>query len=192
MNSYIKNNARFSVITEGVIRMEYARGASFVDDPTLFAVRESVCDAEFTDKDDVLTVKTKKLTLTYKGDGEFSSDNLFVAVHCGGIDAVWHYGDELCNNLGGTLSTLDGVSEEKPLPDGLLSRDGFYVIDDSGKPVLRNGWIENRCADHLKDLYFFAYGKDYKAALRDLSSASGRMSCRVEGASPTVSATRAQ
>jgi len=98
-----------------------------------------------------------------------------VRVHTAGIDALWRYGDEPKGNLGGTLVTLDGVYGEKPLPDGIISRDGYYVIDDSKKPVLRDGWIENRCEDHLIDLYFFAYGTDYKAAIRDLSAVSGKM-----------------
>jgi len=175
MNTYTVKNARFTVVTDGVIRMEYAQNGAFVDDPTLFAIRESTADAEILECDGTLTIKTPKLTLEYKGGEEFSCDNLSVRVHTAGIDALWRYGDEPKGNLGGTLVTLDGVYGEKPLPDGIISRDGYYVIDDSKKPVLRDGWIENRCEDHLIDLYFFAYGTDYKAAIRDLSAVSGKM-----------------
>lgn len=172
---YIFKNARFTVITEGVIRMEYAENAHFLDDATLFAIRENTTDAEIAVEKGIITVKTPKLTLTYKGDERFSSQNLSVHVHTAGVDTVWCFGDELKNNLGGTLVTMDGVDGERDLPDGLISRDGFYVIDDSGKPVLCDGWIKNRSDDHLVDLYFFAYGSDYKAALRDLSAACGKM-----------------
>ena len=175
MNSYTLGNARFTVITDGVIRMEYAMNGAFVDDPTLFALRENAANADITEKNGTVTINTPKLTMTYNGNDKFSSDNLSVCVRTAGIDTEWHFGDELKNNLGGTLVTLDGVYGEKPLPDGIISRDGFFVIDDSGKPILRDGWIENRCEDHLIDLYFFAYGNDYKAALRDLSAASGKM-----------------
>lgn len=173
MDKYIKDNARFTVITDGCIRIEYAENGAFLDDPTLFAVRESTCDAEICDKADSLTIKTSKLTLTYTG-GELGPESLFCRIHTAGVDSVWHYGDELKNNLGGTLVTLDGVDGRRPLPDGIMSRDGYYVIDDSKKPVLENGWIKNRDSAHKCDLYLFAYGKDYKAALRDLAAASGR------------------
>ena len=46
MDSYICGNARFTVITDGVIRMEYARDARFVDEPTLFAVRNNREEAD--------------------------------------------------------------------------------------------------------------------------------------------------
>ncbi len=173
MNTYIKGNARFTVITEGVVRMEYAEKGAFLDDPTLFAVRENNAGADVFDIDDTLTVKTKKFTLTYKGTGPFSKDNLFCNIHTANVNALWHYGDELKNNLKGTLSTLDGVDGERPLPDGIISKDGFYVIDDSKKPILKNGWIENRTEDHQTDLYLFAYGLDFKSAINDLAKVSG-------------------
>lgn len=173
MHSYIVGNARFTVITEGVIRMEYAENRSFVDDPTLFAVRKNFFDADFFEENGTLTVKTKKFTLKYTDNGPFTAENLTCRIHTGGVDKIWHYGDSLSNNLFGTLVTLDGVNGERPLPDGIISRDGFYVFDDSAKPVIFEGWIKNRSEDSVTDIYLFAYGKDYKSALRDLSSVSG-------------------
>lgn len=41
MDTYIKGNARFTVITEGAVRMEYAEKGNFLDAPTLFAQREN-------------------------------------------------------------------------------------------------------------------------------------------------------
>ncbi len=173
MDAYIKGCARFTVITDGCIRMEYANNGAFLSEPTLFATRESTAHADITDTDDTLVIRTEKFTLTYKGKEAFSSENLFCQIHIANVLAVWHYGDELKNNLGGTLVTLDGVDGDRPLPDGIISRDGYYVIDDSNKPVIRNGWIENRDPDHKTDLYLFAYGHDYKAAIKDLAKAAG-------------------
>ena len=173
MDKYTKSNARFTVITDGVIRMEYAENKAFLDEPTLFAKRENTSDADISDVNGTLTVKTEKFTLTYKGTGPFSRDDLSCRIHTDGVDTVWHYGDEPKNNLKGTLTTLDGVCGERPLPDGIISKDGFYVFDDSSKPKLRNGWIENRSEDHKIDLYLFAYGLDFKAAIRDLAKVSG-------------------
>ncbi len=174
MKTYTRKNARFTVITEGALRIEYADNAAFVNEPTLFAVRQGSIDASAIINEDTLTLKTDKFTLTYKGFEPFSKDNLSVHIHTCGTDTVWHYGDALKNNLGGTLVTLDGVNGRKPLPNGIISRDGFYIVDDGNKPILRNGWIANRNKDHKTDLYLFAYGNDYKGAIKDLSCVSGK------------------
>lgn len=170
---YVKDNARFTVMTEGVIRMEYSADGRFVDGETLFAKRDSLWDAAVTDGD-ALVIETENLTLFYKG-GEFSAETLFADIHVDGFENRWHYGDANKENLGGTLHTLDGVDGFRPLPDGLLARDGWYVIDDSATPYFENGWILNRDENHKTDIYLFAYGRNYKAALSDLAAVSGKM-----------------
>lgn len=175
MNTYIKNNARFTVMREGVIRMEYAEGGAFCNDETLFAKRDAEYEAKFTLDGDILTVETGSVTLTYKGDGMFCHDNLYAYICTGGVDTVWHFGDQNRENLKGTLSTLDGVDGFREVPDGLLSRDGWYVIDDSAAPVLGDGWIKNRDSAHKCDMYLFTYGHNYKQALKDLAAVSGDM-----------------
>ncbi|MBQ8897001.1 MAG: DUF5110 domain-containing protein [Clostridia bacterium] len=172
MHSYIFDNARFTVICDGALRMEYSKDGAFVDEPTLFAERNSFFDADFSLEDGILYIKTDKFTLTYKG-GEFSPHTLFARIHTAGVDTLWHFGDAPLNNLGGTLHTLDGVNGHKPLPDGIVSRDGFYVFSDSGKPVIKDGWAADRPDSHICDLYLFAYGHDYKAAICQLRAVSG-------------------
>lgn len=199
MNTYIFKNARFTILTPGVIRMEYSADGHFIDNETLFAERKAHCEGDFSLDGNTLTVKTDKFTLRYEGNEPFSAENLSVHVHTGNVDTVWHMGDENRDNMRGTLSTLDGVpgsmpnpdspygfvdatryKDNKPTPmktpDGLIARDGWYCIDDSGKPVINGDWVENRPEGHLFDLYFFAYGHDYKGALRDLCAVSGKAS----------------
>lgn len=172
----IKGNARFSVLCEGVIRMEYAKNGAFEDRDTLFAQRGSALyPANVSSLGDTLTVEADAFTLTYTGGEAFSPENLSVRIRTGGVDTTWRFGDKNKNNLGGTLSTLDGVDGFRDVPDGLLSRDGWYVIDDSCTPVLEDGWIKNREKEHLTDIYLFCYGHDYKKALRFLATVSGAM-----------------
>lgn len=173
MSIYTKGNARFTVMTDGVIRMEYAENGAFVDGETLFAKRDAIWDASVTDGD-VLKIETDSVTLYYCG-GEFSADTLYADIHVDGFSARWHYGDVNKENLGGTLHTLDGVDGFRDLPDGLLARDGWYVIDDTSTPYFENGWITNRPAEHKIDKYLFAYGRNYKSALADLAAVSGKM-----------------
>ena len=70
---------------------------------------------------------------------------------------------------------MDGVDGELKLEDGLMSRDGFTVVDDSQTYVFGNeGWFEKRIPGNL-DLYFFGYGNDYQACLQDFYKISGRV-----------------
>ena len=74
MKTFIMGNARFSVLSAGVIRAEYANGKAFCDSETLFAKRDSAegdffCEGKVSDTS--LTVRTDILTLKYTG-GAFS------------------------------------------------------------------------------------------------------------------------
>ena len=51
MNSYIYGNARFTVLRDGVVRIEYAEGGAFVDGETFFARRAAREDAAFRFED---------------------------------------------------------------------------------------------------------------------------------------------
>lgn len=176
MNQWTVGNARFTAIADGVIRMEYTKDAVFADGATLFANRpRPAAKATYTKEGDTVTIATKKVTLTYRAGAPFTPESLSAKIHTGKVDTTWKYADKNKNNLGGTLATLDGVDGHRPLPDGLLSRDGWYVIDDSGTPVFADGWLQNRSQNHLCDLYLFAYGHDYPEALRDLAFVSGKM-----------------
>ncbi|MCI8611258.1 MAG: DUF5110 domain-containing protein [Clostridiales bacterium] len=176
MNQWIVGNARFTAIADGVIRMEYAKNAAFADGATLFANRpRPAAKADYTRDGNIVTIATKKYTLTYHVDAPFTPENLSAKIHTGNMETTWKYADKSNGNLGGTLATLDGVDGHRPLPDGLLSRDGWYVIDDSGTPVFADGWLRKRSEKHLCDLYLFAYGHDYPAVLRDLAFVSGKM-----------------
>ena len=94
-------------------------------------------------------------------------------------------------NLMGTTRTLDGALGDKtkePIEPGLLSRDGWTVVDDSARPLFDsadfsfvNGenspwpWVMQRPAGDRQDWYFFGYGHDYKQALGDYTLIAGRI-----------------
>ena len=57
---------------------------------------------------------------------------------------------------------------------GLLSRNGYFLLNDSNGAVLDDeGFPMERDMPGARDLYFFAYGQDYKAALEDFRLLSG-------------------
>lgn len=58
---------------------------------------------------------------------------------------------------------------------GLLSRNGYFLLNDSTGAVLdEDHFPVERNTPGTRDLYFFGYGLDYKAALHDFTLLSGR------------------
>ncbi|MGL5683938.1 MAG: TIM-barrel domain-containing protein [Marinifilaceae bacterium] len=175
-NPIIIGNARFSFISEGLVRMEYAENQNFLDLPTLFAVNRNVDynGVTYTTKGDRHIMSTPNMRVEYLNNGSpFGQVTLSVYYKKDGKEHQWKTHSGQHNNLGGSITTLDGIGGEVPLQEGLLSRDGWYRIDDTNKEVLQDGWITPRHRDHVQDLYLFVYDKNYKAALKDLQRISG-------------------
>ena len=201
--------ARFTVITDGVIRMEFDSLGQFTDNPSFIATIRQYpkTDYKVTETDSMVIISTSKMTLTYrKGSGRFTADNLSIESDASLTKQfTWHPGDVQQQNLGGTYRTLDGYDgskyyswehnkpgqgQELPLEAGLLARDGWTLLDDS-EGLLFDGdvndlsspelpWVKERTSqpNNLKisqDLYFMAYGHDYKQALRDYTLFAGRI-----------------
>ncbi|MBX3358134.1 MAG: DUF5110 domain-containing protein [Phycisphaeraceae bacterium] len=177
--------ARLTVITPECIRLEYSESGRFVDEPTLFSlghrsnVPEDLSARVVVQGDAPAVVDTGRIRLEYTPDGrEFHAGNLAATVRdSGGRSVVWRPGDRAERNLGGPLRTLDGVRRAVPMGDGLLTRDGWFVLDDSSSAVLRDGWISPRASSGEGrgiDWYFFGYGRDYRAAFRALAAVAGR------------------
>src|SRR5437868_15281154 len=130
---------------------------------------------QFTKKteDEWLVIATSALTLRYRENtGTFTAENLVVSFAMNGNQVEWRPGMENQQNLGGTLRTLDGVKGYAALPPGLLSRDGWVLLDDSTSPLYDQSpwpWVLPRPAVAHQDWYFFAYGHDYKKELFDLT-----------------------
>jgi len=173
--------ARFTVLTDRLIRMEYSPEQHFEDRPSqVFWFREQpVPDFEARRSGDWLEIETGFLLLRYRLTPRgFDRSTLSVRLKQNG--ANWHFGDATrrAGNLKGTTRTLDMDSGSTRLDDGLLSLKGWSVVDDSAALVFNeSGWLEPRPV-RQPDLYFFGYGRDYAACLRDYT--------RVAGAVPMV------
>jgi alpha-glucosidase (family GH31 glycosyl hydrolase) len=204
------HHARFTVLTERMIRMEWAEDGVFEDLLTLTVSNRCLEPVPFRQsvKGKTLTVRTGALVLEYTETGRpFSRSNLSVTLTLNGKAVRWVPGKRDAGNLKGTAKTLDGVDgsvqkhwrsleqkdPDKPvlaasssgdwiwqgdmeplaLCDGLISRSGWAVVDDSTSPVLDpalcdwQAFPRERAAGERRDLYFLGYGHDYKAAVRD-------------------------
>ncbi len=166
---------RITLLTEQLIRLEYSQDGSFTDRPTQTVFNRAfpvpLYSAET--RGDRLVLRTRFLRLVYD-QGPFSREGLFIEVGGGHslYSSTWRYGDAF-ETLKGTIRTLDRSEGEVPLAEGLLSKNGFSVLDDSASMTFTpKGWVEPPAAGRT-DLYFFGYGRDYLACLRDFFRLSG-------------------
>ncbi|GAB4569917.1 MAG: glycoside hydrolase family 31 protein [Anaerolineae bacterium] len=167
---------RFTVLTERVIRIEYSPNNQFEDRPSqAFWFREQPVPA-FTahTSDDSITIETPALHLQYRITPQgLTPETLQITLRSTGT--TWHFGDADQDNLGGTIRTLDDIDGPTPLEPGLVSRSGWAVVDDSRSLVFNEDcWLEPRNAPPgTYDLYFFGYGTDYTACLKDYCALTG-------------------
>ncbi|MBQ9398172.1 MAG: DUF5110 domain-containing protein [Bacteroidales bacterium] len=185
----IAGKARFTVLTDRLVRMEWSPSGAFEDHATLAIVNRNLPVPRFTVQKgkEGLTIKTAALTLTYRGNDTFSADNLKASFKLNGKTVTWHPGMDASGNLMGTARTLDGcsgpdhINYSDPMEPGILSRDGWAVVDESTRHIfVKDGsdwgeWVAPRPEEGVQDLYLFAYGHDYKAALADFTKVAGKM-----------------
>lgn len=172
----ISGNARFTVLTQRLIRIEYSPTAEFEDRPSqaFWYRNQPVPPFQSNETDGVLTIETGYLILRYdtRAPG-FTPASLQIELKQLGI--TWVYGMANLHNLKGTARTLDNIDGAVALEDGLISRAGWAIVDDSRALVFNeNSWLEPRSAPvGTLDLYFFGYGLAYQDALNDYMKIAG-------------------
>lgn len=178
---------RFSFLTEALVRCEWSDSGVFEDRPTQVVVNRGfgspvpirLTHQRGSDGQDWLVLDTSRLHLVYDGR-PFSPQGLSLVVGgTGSLSNTWHFGDDKDpaasgGNLGGTARTLDGADGPVPLGQGLLSRDGWAVLDDSSSGIpTPDGLMVKPREEEETDFYFFGYGHDYTEALRDFYRLTG-------------------
>ncbi len=190
-------NARFTVLTPEMLRIEYSQEAKFEDKATFAIVNRNLDVPWFsTDRDDrYFYLDTEKLHLKYLmgSDPRANSYNLTVSMEVNGMPVEWYPGKPDPMNLKGTTRTLDsanGQNKRAELEDGLVSRSGWAIIDDSFERRRADGsrsyalepnetvgydWLAERADPQAMDIYFMGYGHDYKKALKDFTRVAGNI-----------------
>ncbi len=197
----IFGHARFTVLTSQMIRMEWAADGKFEDHASLVFINRMLPPPEFCQAIEEaggvkqLRINTGELELRYSpgpdSDGKFTAQNLIVTFELNGKQISWRPGQADTGNLMGTTRTLDGARGDKtrePIQPGLISRDGWTVVDDSTRPLFDSAdltfsqgeqsrwpWVMLRPAGDRQDWYFFGYGHDYRRALSDYVKVAGRI-----------------
>eukprot|EP01116_Phalansterium_solitarium_P007898 TRINITY_DN2091_c0_g1_i4.p1 TRINITY_DN2091_c0_g1~~TRINITY_DN2091_c0_g1_i4.p1 ORF type:complete len:820 (+),score=372.39 TRINITY_DN2091_c0_g1_i4:134-2593(+) len=192
--------ARFTVLTDRLIRMEYSNVGSFEDRATLAVMQRNLPAPAFTQSESggVLTITTDAVKLTYTVGQPFSSTSLSVtAVAQNTGFTQWTYqpgpaGNVAPDNLLGTIKSLDelGVislnctennstivhSEVLHCEWALMSRSGWAIYDDTPNVCLdENDWWSTPLHNtDVADLYGFFHGLDYKGAIYDYQLIGGK------------------
>lgn len=159
---------RITILTEGLIRLEYSEDGSFEDRPTQMVLYRDLpkTDYRLVRTQDGIEVHTSRLHLLYD-EKPFSRNGLSIQVkgNFSAYHSIWRFGEPV-HDLGGTARTLDEADGAVELDHGVVSRFGYSLLDDSHSQVLlEDGWLEPR-KKGIVDLYFFGYGHDYKEALK--------------------------
>jgi alpha-glucosidase (family GH31 glycosyl hydrolase) len=177
----VSGEARFTVLTPQLIRLEWSKDSTFEDHASLVFINRRVPVPSFTirTEGEWLVIETDKLVLRYKKDsGKFSKNNLEIQFDLNGRGMSWHPGMRDTANLKGTVRTLDGVEGSIALEPGLLSKDGWVLVDDSDRPLFDDSewpWVMPRSNSNQQDWYFFGHGHEYKRALHDFVRVAGRI-----------------
>ncbi len=180
-SKYMNNNiikfdkARFTVLTEHLIRIEYSETGEFEERMTQMVQNREFSEVNFDiiEKEETIEIITSTVHLYYNG-GEFTNASLFADVkfNFSVYSNRWYFGEKSDGNLKGTTRTLDMIDGECPLEDGIMSKNGFAVLADKGKVLTEVGDIAGNSVSTI-DLYLFAYGRDYRQALKDFYQLTG-------------------
>ena len=203
-------NARFTVLTPQMIRIQYSSRQLFEDRATFAVVNRQLPVPHFTkeERDGYLYITTDALTLKYKIGGIISgtpsADALTIQFKLNGRQVTWYPGKDDALNLKGTTRTLDGQigdNKRQEMENGLLSRAGWSIIDESPRTKRGDGsttfafnppskatptkgsydggtdgiaWVSQPVDKDAIDWYFLGYGHEYKKALGDYIKIAGR------------------
>ncbi len=162
-----RGNTRFSVLTPSLLRVETQENGKFCDEPTQSVWFRDFCKPTFTVTDvaDTLQIRTEKVTFVYS----LKAKKMLRILLPGGKDVR----DFKKGNLKGTCRTLDITAGIITLTDGVCSRNGVALLDDSTTLLMKaDGSILPR-ENKGSDIYYFAYGNDYIGATTDLYKLTG-------------------
>ena len=158
----IVGKARFTLLTDRMVRCEWSEDGSFEDRPSLTFINRAMPPVKYTltRRGDGAVIETDRMRLEWTG-GAFNEKNLTV-FFVGGASGTPRPTDGVAvlsedkENLLGTMRTIDGRSSIPDLlprmENGILSRRGVTVVDDTATPLFVPGgdywktWVTERAA----------------------------------------------
>ena len=169
MNNVFQGDTyRITILTNELIRLEYSSEGHFEDRRTKIVQNREFSPPKFEviENDEILEILTDAILVYFK-KGKFSAKNLFIESrnNLSQYRNRWYFGEKF-NTLKGTVKTLDRTDGAIELSEGIISKNGFAILDDSSSfaldeednPILREG--------EGFDFYYFGFGRKYFKALK--------------------------
>ncbi len=162
------DNYRLTIITPCLLRIEVSTNGVFTDYATQSVINRSfqLADYQVSEKGNILEIITEKVLFYFNK----SSQKVSFVSFDGGNSKV------KCSNarnLKGTTRTLDVSMGFNRLDNGLMSRSGVAIYDDSKTLIIaEDGLVKPRVSEG-SDIYIFAYGNNYRACLDDFYKLCG-------------------
>ena len=103
--AYTDDNVRFTVISDGAIRLEYAQDGKFVDDRSHIVVNRNYpqVDYKLKTRGGWVEITTSKMKMRYKkNSGQFTDKNLVITASKEILPFTWKPGMQQKGNLKGT------------------------------------------------------------------------------------------
>ncbi len=145
-------NARFTVLTPEMIRIEYSDKGVFEDRATFTVVNRQLAVPQYKTSEDetFLYLETAKLKMKYrKGSNPktlpASSSNLSITIDHNGREVLWYPGKPDPMNLKGTCRTLDGSNgqnKRSEMEDGLI-----HGLQQEQTAAVRLHWRQMKISD---------------------------------------------
>ena len=174
---------RITILTAALVRLEWSEKEIFTDRPTQVVLFRAFDGVSFIRQEagGETCLETEELIIHYR-EADNLRDALYITLKnppaswnvITGLNDRWRYSDDV-NALPGTARTLDNADGAVALEKGIISRDGFSVLDDSKSCLIKeDGSLEPRRERNSIDLYFFGYGHNYKTCLADYFKLTGK------------------
>ncbi|CAE7381411.1 unnamed protein product, partial [Symbiodinium natans] len=196
------NATRFTFLTPRLVRVEFSQEGAFEDRATTAIENRRLPPPQ------VLRVTTGpvwcEVTAIWEDDGSESTMTVHYRPGAAGDTAIevetvlgdgeivrWRQGDEDTGNLKGTrfdlaqccanpgTSTPSELDPRFPLANGILSRNGWSLLDDSHSHAINPAavgswdWIDSEARESELDLYVFTCGAQFRQCLQDFTAVSG-------------------
>ncbi|MCL2023001.1 MAG: DUF5110 domain-containing protein [Oscillospiraceae bacterium] len=171
-NAMVFERVRVSVVTSRIVRVEYSKNRVFTDDATQIIWHRT--SPQFADPQANIRKEGGRIVVD-TCDIKFScraSDGKLKSVYLKDTGRTVTDANE--GNLKGTCRTLDGRMGAARLGNGLISRQGLTMMEDDSLLIDSFSHISPR-KNKGTDLYYFAYGHDYRECLRDFYAMTGEI-----------------
>ncbi len=173
------NSYRITVLSERLIRLEYAKDGKFNDNLTDLVLNRKFPVPSFKVEEDerYLIITTKYFSLQYLKEKPFKgpiyAPDSYLKVKLLNTDKFWYYDHPEVRNFKSSSFSLDDFKGNNKLDKGLYSVDGFVSINDTKPLIVDDLGILTDSNDDYIDTYLFMYKRDFGLCLKDYFTLTG-------------------